>query len=101
MAETGESEQGILAYSSGKPINPDTSMVWLDSFAEIQTLLPTLRRYAGLNVSPDGRWLAYRSEESGRLEMYVRSFQPGEDTALPNWQISSGLERHDVPQLII
>jgi Tol biopolymer transport system component len=26
--------------------------------------------------SPDGRWLAYQSDESGRLEIYVRSF-PG------------------------
>ena len=27
-------------------------------------------------ISPDGRWLAYESEESGRLEVYVRAF-PG------------------------
>ncbi len=29
-------------------------------------------------VSPDGRWLAYRSDESGRQEIYVQSFpEPG------------------------
>jgi Tol biopolymer transport system component len=27
------------------------------------------------HMSPDGRWLAYSSNESGRLEVYVRSFQ--------------------------
>ena len=25
-------------------------------------------------LSPDGRWLAYQSNESGRFEVYVRSF---------------------------
>ncbi len=35
--------------------------------------------------SPDGRWLAYVSNESGRPEVYVRPF-PG---AGPRWQIST------------
>jgi dipeptidyl aminopeptidase/acylaminoacyl peptidase len=31
------------------------------------------------DISPDGRWLAYSSDETGRLEIYVRSFpEPGE-----------------------
>ena len=29
------------------------------------------------HVSPDGRWLAYESDESGRLEVYVVSFPAG------------------------
>ena len=28
-------------------------------------------------ISPDGRWMAYQSNESGREEVYVRSFLPG------------------------
>jgi len=28
-------------------------------------------------ISPDGRWLAYQSNESGRLEVYVRPFPSG------------------------
>jgi Tol biopolymer transport system component/DNA-binding winged helix-turn-helix (wHTH) protein len=35
--------------------------------------------------SPDGRWLAYESDESGRSEVYVRPF-PGPGG---NWQIST------------
>jgi Tol biopolymer transport system component len=35
--------------------------------------------------SPDGRWLAYVSDESGRFEVYVRSFEKGEGT----WQVST------------
>jgi Tol biopolymer transport system component len=28
------------------------------------------------NISPNGRWVAYQSNESGRMEVYVRSFPP-------------------------
>jgi serine/threonine-protein kinase len=38
------------------------------------------------DFSPDGRWLAYGSDESGRFEVYVRPF-PGPGG---KWQISSG-----------
>jgi Tol biopolymer transport system component len=40
----------------------------------------------GPAVSPDGRWLAYQSNESGSLEVYVRPF-PGPGG---KWQISTG-----------
>jgi serine/threonine-protein kinase len=36
-------------------------------------------------LSPDGRWLAYVSDESGRREVYVRQFPVGAG----RWQISS------------
>lgn len=36
-------------------------------------------------ISPDGRWMAYTSDESGRVEVYVRPFPgPGE-----RWQVST------------
>jgi len=34
--------------------------------------------------SPDGRWIAYQSDESGRMEVYVGSFPGGRG----KWQIS-------------
>jgi Tol biopolymer transport system component len=37
-------------------------------------------------LSPDSRWMAYASDESGRDEVYVRSFPSGDG----QWQISSG-----------
>ncbi len=41
-------------------------------------------------ISPDGRWMAYQSNESGREEVYVRSFQPGSaPTSGGKWQIST------------
>jgi serine/threonine-protein kinase len=38
-------------------------------------------------VSPDGRWIAYTSDESGTYEVYVRPF-PG--TTAERWQVSNG-----------
>jgi eukaryotic-like serine/threonine-protein kinase len=38
-------------------------------------------------ISPDGRWLAYISDESGGNEVYVRPF-PGTSTG--RWQVSNG-----------
>ena len=37
-------------------------------------------------LSPDGRWLAYASDESGTLEVYVRPFP---ETAGAKWQVST------------
>ena len=37
-------------------------------------------------ISPDGHWVAYTSDESGREEVYVQSFPPTEG----RWQISTG-----------
>jgi serine/threonine-protein kinase len=37
--------------------------------------------------SPDGRWIAYRSDESGMIEIYVRPFPAGRGG---KWQISTG-----------
>ena len=51
-----------------------------------QVWLKTQFNEAAPAVSPDGRWVAYRSDESGRSEVYVRPIgkQGGK------WQISSG-----------
>jgi Tol biopolymer transport system component len=38
-------------------------------------------------LSPDGRWLAYESAESGRVEIYVQAYGAGEG----KWQVSSNL----------
>jgi serine/threonine-protein kinase len=39
-------------------------------------------------VSPDGRWVAYDSDESGQFEVYVRPFPDA--LGASRWQISSG-----------
>lgn len=59
--------------------------------------------------SPDGRWVAYQSNESGRPEVYIRPFaDPASgvraDTSSPQWQVSVGgglfpAWRHDGKEL--
>jgi serine/threonine-protein kinase len=39
--------------------------------------------------SPDGRWLAYQSNESGKWEVYVRAFPPPSAGSAGKWQISN------------
>ena len=41
--------------------------------------------------SPDGRWVAYSSQESGRDEVYVRRFSPSAPSAPSGkWLVSNG-----------
>jgi eukaryotic-like serine/threonine-protein kinase len=54
--------------------------------------LPYLEDMA--RVSPNGKWIAYRSTESGNSEVYVQTFKPGETDPRRKWRISTdgGLE---------
>jgi len=44
---------------------------------------------AAPNISPDGRWLAHGSDESGQVELYVVPFSPLEPGRSGRWQISN------------
>jgi serine/threonine-protein kinase len=54
---------------------------------DVQPLLETMFAEANPALSPDGRWLAYQSDESGRAEIYVRPFP---DVDAGRWQVSTG-----------
>ncbi len=41
------------------------------------------------HLSPDGRWIAYISDESGTPEVYVQAFQPNGQTEGGKWQVSA------------
>ena len=49
-------------------------------------LAPVLPLFHGANVSPDGNWLAYVSNETGRNQVYVRPFP---DITAGKWQAST------------
>ena len=56
------------------------------------TAEPFLRTRAGEMdgmFSPNGRWLAYTSTESGASEVYVRPFRPNGEGSGGKWQIST------------
>jgi serine/threonine-protein kinase len=46
--------------------------------------------------SPDGRWIAYTSNDSGGNEVYVRPFQGGAPSGSGKWQISTSGGRHPI-----
>ena len=52
----------------------DTMMMRLDADRTVVPLLATEFTESNPAVSPDGRWIAYRSDESGRNEVYVQRF---------------------------
>ena len=48
-------------------------------------------------ISPDGRWMAYMSNESGRPEIYIRAFAPpGATPSGGQWQVSTSGGIHPV-----
>ena len=67
-----------------------TSSLMVLSFAgdhKAQPLVQTKFYMRNGEISPDGRWLAYEGNDSGRFEIYVRPF-PRVDTG--RWQVSTG-----------
>jgi len=65
----------------------DISLLRLDGKRETKPLVQTSFSEDSPDISPDGRWLAYESTESGRDEIYVRPFP---DVNSGRWQISTG-----------
>ncbi len=57
---------------------------------ETTPLLKTTANEQSASLSPDGRFVAYESNESGRSEIYVRSFPDGGGKR----QVSTGAKRH-------
>jgi serine/threonine-protein kinase len=59
--------------------------IWYVDFRADSVPRPFLSTEAdeeGVGISPDGRWLAYESDESGRDEVYIRAF-PGGGARIP------------------
>jgi Tol biopolymer transport system component len=58
------------------------------SFADrtVRKLFAAPRGQYGGTVSPNGRWIAYASDESGRYEVYLRPYPSGDG----RWQVSAG-----------
>ena len=61
----------------------DVARVDLQGDHHSEPLVQTKFREANPEISPDGRWLAYQSDESGRIEIYVRSFPDPGNTRFP------------------
>jgi Tol biopolymer transport system component len=57
-----------------KDTGEDVMLLSLDGDRELRPYLDSRFNEMNGSISPDGRWLAYRSDESGQFEMYVQAF---------------------------
>jgi hypothetical protein len=71
LVEGREERGGVGAAKDGAP----------------RPLVQTMFGEANGEVAPDGRWLAYQSDESGRDQIYVRPFP---NVSGGRWQVSTG-----------
>jgi Tol biopolymer transport system component len=64
----------------------DLAIMPLGGDRAVKPLIHTTYNETNADLSPDGRWLAYQSNESGRDEIHVRPF-PAVDSG--HWQVST------------
>jgi len=80
LQETTQESGGDIAILA---LEGDSAKGWTPG--ALSTIVNTPALEARPRFSPDGRWLAYESDESGRPEIYVRPF-PGPGG---RWQVST------------
>jgi serine/threonine protein kinase/Tol biopolymer transport system component len=84
------SDGRYLAYQRHDPQKPNAEIWVLPLFGDRKpSPIVSPQGYAGQPmqpmISPDGKWLAYSSDESKRFEIYVTPFPGGG----PKWQVST------------
>ena len=75
-----------LVDNAGNVIRSDIGILRLADPTDTRPLLDSEFDERNPAISPDGRWLAYESNESGRQEVYV---QPFPDIESGRWQVST------------
>ncbi len=75
----------LLAFIEVNPVTGTDIWMLRLSDRKAQPFIKTPFNEGAPRFSPDGRWLAYVSDESGRQEIYVQSY-PGPGG---KWQIST------------
>ncbi len=76
-----------LVFQDRKSLGTDLGMLSLEGERISTLLMETEFSERSAALSPDGRWMAYQSNESGQFEVYVRPFP---DVNGGRWQVSSG-----------
>jgi len=77
---------GQMVFEQATP-SDDLYLMSLDGSTEPQPLLNSPHNEMDAVISPDERWIAYASDETGQLEIYVRPFP---NVGGGTWQISDG-----------
>ena len=79
----------LIFDSAGQGTRHD---IWAYSFADHRAgpLVETVAEERFGSLSPNGRWLAYQSDETGRVEVYAQSFDGLISGAKKRYQLSQG-----------
>ncbi len=92
IPESWSPDGRFLLYATSKSATFTDSDIWvLPMLGADRTPFPfqqTRFNEGNSRFSPDGRWIAYDSDESGRYEVYVREFNPSNGAAGGKWQVS-------------
>ena len=86
----------LLYFLAQPETRGDLAVLPMTGDRKPSVLLATPQFEVWPRLSPDGRWVAYTSNESGRGEVYVRPFdEPGPGGGAPRlgsgrWQVSTG-----------
>ena len=84
---TSVSPDGTRVVFEANATSSDLMMLTLDKDHRVSALVQTPFNESNGEISPDGRWLAYQSNDSGQFQVYVRPFP---DVNGGHWQISTG-----------
>jgi serine/threonine-protein kinase len=76
----------LVLRADGSGTGADLMIMGLSGDRTITPLIQTTFNERNAEISPDGRWLAYESDESGQSEVYVRPF-PSVNAG--RWQVST------------
>jgi Tol biopolymer transport system component/tRNA A-37 threonylcarbamoyl transferase component Bud32 len=76
----------LFGFVQENKTREDVFFVDLKGDRKLTKFLQSPASEQGAKLSPNGKWLAYQSDESGRAEVYVAAF-PGPGS---KWQISNG-----------
>ncbi|HEY4492266.1 MAG TPA: hypothetical protein VI958_09745, partial [Acidobacteriota bacterium] len=77
-------DKKLLLYRDSQQTDSDL-MIFDSTDRKLREFVATPATESGGIFSPDGKWIAYHSDESGRFEVYVRSFGGPEG----RWQVST------------
>ncbi len=93
IGPNGVSSDGrFLIYEDGRAkTGIDLFVLTLTGDRKPSVYLQTPFDESQAQISPDGRWLAYQSNESGRIEIYIRPFP---NASGGKWQVSTGGGNH-------
>ena len=78
--------KSLIMRDTDPKTGPDISVISMDGDHAPKPLIHSAFNEQNAELSPDGRWIAYQSNESGRDEIHVRPF-PAVDGG--HWQIST------------